>query len=39
MAGGGGLYLDAEAGQRSGVPEQGCFNRFLFANLNKNEQM
>lgn len=33
------MYLNAEAGQRSGVPEQGFFNRFLFANLKKNTQM
>lgn len=29
------MYLDAEAGQRSGVLEQGFLNRFLFPNLKK----
>lgn len=29
------MYLDAEAGQRSGVVEHSFFNRFLFPNLKK----
>lgn len=30
------MYLNAEAGQRSGVLEQGFFNGFLFPNLKNN---
>lgn len=29
------IYLDAEAGQQSGVLEQRFFNRFLFPNLKR----